>query len=203
MSDSSSGGQNRILTAPDYREAEQQFRSALEERAIALPSGGFVQGLPADGRWPRANATNKGRNGKGDAQYVFNLYDGWPRWTVVNFTDGLGWSSGYYNKQDRELTAEEQLAVERAIAENRARADAMRAKQEQQWADVAVRCRARWSTAQPADPTHPYLIRKNIRPYGIRQKGDFLLVPMIGEDGFVWSLQMIDESGNKRYAKGG
>src|SRR5258708_11365784 len=137
----------RILSPADYAEAEQQFRRDLDNRSITLPAGGFRKGLLADGSWPRANAANIGMRGRGDAQYVCNMYDGWPRWTLINYTDGLGWNSGYYNKTDRELTPEERAAVDRAIEENRKRADEERAKQERQWAEVAEKCRARWEAA--------------------------------------------------------
>jgi predicted P-loop ATPase/phage/plasmid primase-like uncharacterized protein len=195
---------SRILTPADYREAELQFRRDLESRAVVLPSGGFVQGMPADGRWPRANAGNKnGTSGRGDAQYICNMFDGWPRWSIINYTDGLGFVSGYYLKTDRELTPDERAAVDRAIEENRRRNDEARAKQEREWEEVAEKCRERWANAQPADPQHAYLLRKAIKPYGVRQEGVRLLIPMYGKDGAIWSLQTINPDGFKMFAKGG
>lgn len=68
---------------------------------------------------------------------------------------------------------------------------------------VAMNCVKRWSQAAPADKTHPYLVNKGCRPYGVKQEGDNLLIPMQDADGNIWSLQTISEDGKKLFAKGG
>lgn len=58
-----------------------------------------------------------------------------------------------------------------------------------------------WRHAKLAT-THPYLRSKRIRPYGIRQQGGVLLVPMRDINGDLWNLQRIDGAGRKRFLRG-
>ena len=59
-----------------------------------------------------------------------------------------------------------------------------------------------WANATPADPSHPYLLRKQVPPYGLRQRDQYLLVPLICE-GRLLNLQRIAPDGDKRFLKGG
>ena len=59
-----------------------------------------------------------------------------------------------------------------------------------------------WSNARYADPEHPYLIRKRVKPYNLRQQGDVLLVPLL-RDGVLVNLQRIYPDGSKRFLSGG
>lgn len=59
-----------------------------------------------------------------------------------------------------------------------------------------------WASATPADPSHPYLLRKQVPPYGLRQRDQYLLVPLICE-GRLLNLQRIAPDGDKRFLKGG
>lgn len=59
-----------------------------------------------------------------------------------------------------------------------------------------------WNDASVARPDHEYLVRKNVRPFGIRQLGDRLVVPMRGADGMLRGLQLIDQHGAKRFLSG-
>lgn len=61
-----------------------------------------------------------------------------------------------------------------------------------------------WERAVPADPSHAYLQRKGVRPHGIRvETGDVLIVPLMGIDGTIRTLQRIYEDGTKRFLSGG
>jgi phage/plasmid primase-like uncharacterized protein len=189
------------LSPADYAEAEQQFRADLRSRSISIRR--LQYGLRPDGSWPRADATNKtGRSGKGDAQYVFDR-DGWPRWTIINYTDGRGFRSSCYNKKD--LTPEQSALREEAVELNRQRLKEANERQLARWEKIAERCRWRWERAREADPQHPYLVRKAVKPYGLRQEGENLLVPMYGADGLIWCLQTIppQPGAKKLNTKGG
>ncbi len=65
-----------------------------------------------------------------------------------------------------------------------------------------------WEQATEADPNHPYLLKKQIAPIGIKQLNDNLLIPMFyhnwqtGATTLV-NLQRIDKDGNKKFIKGG
>ena len=60
-----------------------------------------------------------------------------------------------------------------------------------------------WTQAKPANAAHPYLIRKQVGAYNIRQSGDLLLVPLIDVAGYLRNLQTIAPDGTKRFLKGG
>lgn len=50
---------------------------------------------------------------------------------------------------------------------------------------------------------HAYLSRKGIRPYGIRQLKDGLVIPLRNTNGDITSLQFIQPDGSKRFLSGG
>ncbi|NLY14878.1 MAG: toprim domain-containing protein [Gammaproteobacteria bacterium] len=64
-----------------------------------------------------------------------------------------------------------------------------------------IRSHRIWHTSKPASPDHPYLKRKNIAPYGIRQLGRALVIPLYSSDELV-GLQFIDPDGSKRFMRG-
>ncbi len=59
-----------------------------------------------------------------------------------------------------------------------------------------------WSTSTSASHAHPYLLRKQVGAYGIRQHGDKLLLPLCEIDGTLRSLQTITPAGEKRFLAG-
>lgn len=60
-----------------------------------------------------------------------------------------------------------------------------------------------WQHAGKADPTHGYLARKCLRPFGVRQHGNTLIVPMVDPDFRLWNVQRIYPNGRKLYLSGG
>lgn len=60
-----------------------------------------------------------------------------------------------------------------------------------------------WRTARPADDAHPYLQRKGIRGFGVRQLNGMLVVPARDGAGTLHTLQFISADGNKRFLSGG
>lgn len=61
---------------------------------------------------------------------------------------------------------------------------------------------AMWESAQPANPSHPYLMRKRVGAYNIRQAGNLLLIPLCDLDGTLYGLQTIAPTGEKRFLTG-
>jgi putative DNA primase/helicase len=74
---------------------------------------------------------------------------------------------------------------------------------ETHWLRVADEVNCIWQSAKPADPKHPYLIRKRVMPHNLRQSGDKLIVPLQDTSGAIWSLQTIYPDGTKRFTTGG
>jgi putative DNA primase/helicase len=60
-----------------------------------------------------------------------------------------------------------------------------------------------WSGAGPADPAHRYLKTKALEPFGIRQQGRELLVPMLDAAFRLWNVQRIRPDGFKLFLKDG
>lgn len=86
----------------------------------------------------------------------------------------------------------------RREAIRKAHADKLRAERE-----TARRVQKMLADAQPANPAHPYLVTKRISSERLWQMGDWLTVPMIAPDGYLWNLQFISSKGSKRFMAGG
>ena len=94
----------------------------------------------------------------------------------------------------RELTQAERRSIRQAeFARNRERLAAEEA--------AALSARALWADASRADPAHPYLVAKALEPFGIRQAGRDLLVPMVDPGFRLWNVQRIRPDGLKLFAK--
>lgn len=74
-----------------------------------------------------------------------------------------------------------------------------------QWHEAAIRARATWfDYAIAPDFNHLYLQKKRLKPYGLRQYQDSLVVPVYSLSGNkIQSLQFISPSGSKRFLTGG
>lgn len=69
---------------------------------------------------------------------------------------------------------------------------------------VAIKCGEIWEKqSQPVDKNHPYLLMKQIKPYGIRQLKKSLIVPIQDIQNKLVSLQTIYPSGSKSFKPGG
>lgn len=60
-----------------------------------------------------------------------------------------------------------------------------------------------WATAHPATNAHPYLKKKQIGAYGIRQLRDMLVIAARDVNGELHTLQFIGPDGAKRFLTGG
>lgn len=102
---------------------------------------------------------------------------------------------------DKELSAADQMAYTRRMAEAKRLRDEERAKLQEVTADVVADI---WANAQAATDDHPYLKAKGVKSHGLRITGDGRLVaPMYDAEGNLSSLQYISHDGAKRYHKSG
>jgi putative DNA primase/helicase len=99
-----------------------------------------------------------------------------------------------HSAQARALSMQERRSIRQAeLARKRERLEAEQA---------AARCAADlWANASRADPAHPYLVAKALEPFGIRQAGSDLLVPMVDPDFRLWNVQRIRPDGFKLFGK--
>lgn len=113
--------------------------------------------------------------------------------------------AGAYGSNKTLISGKWRAAGTSAPITNSARAamDAQRAAQQQaaevrhqQTATTAVRFVASLPTASPA---HPYLVKKGVRPHGILQSGDLLVIPISNISGTITSYQTINSEGEKRF----
>ena len=76
---------------------------------------------------------------------------------------------------------------------------------EREAVQAAARAKAArlWGRARPASNAHPYLERKGVNAYGLRQLGSMLLVPARDHSGVLHTLQFILPDGSKRFLSGG
>lgn len=175
-----------------------QFRAAAEARGLLLPDL-----IAADGKLHRCPVAGTAK-GKTDGAYLLHL-DGVPNGGFENHKDGLGWENW---KADigRRLTAEEE-------AEHRARIEAQRTAREAETKEKRDKAQRKanglWNDAKPAPADHPYLVRKQVQPFGLRvsswpkwaelQPGQWqetripgaLLIPVRSASGTLHSLQAI------------
>ncbi len=84
---------------------------------------------------------------------------------------------------------------------------AMKAARTEEEKRVRAAARAKaaklWLMAKPAAGDHPYLARKRVKAWGLRQLNNMLLIPARDADGQLHTLQFIGADGVKRFLTGG
>lgn len=97
-------------------------------------------------------------------------------------------------------TPAERAELQRQLAAMRAARDAERDKVQE---EARARAAKLWERARPATNAHPYLQRKGVGAYGVRQLRELLLIPARDEHGRLHTLQFIGPDGAKRFLSGG
>ena len=177
-----------------YDAAVADFIRAMEVEGVR-PTEPIAQRL-SGGELIRFQSEGDGK-GRRNAWAILYL-DERPAGAFGNYRLGLSrkWKAG----EHRSLTPAERdrLQSEWRNAKQkreRERHDSMR--------EAALDAVEMWREAKPADPAHPYLVKKGMTPEGLRQLGNTLLVPMIDGDGDIRNIQRIGPDGTKRFLKGG
>lgn len=110
------------------------------------------------------------------------------------------WGTGACHKWRLKNGASKLTPADRAlIRAQQAKREAEIAKGQAQAAKEAA---ALWEKASPATPDHPYLIKKRVKPHGIKES-DGRLIVQVFIDGEIASVQKIDADGLKLFQKGG
>ncbi|WP_108647296.1 toprim domain-containing protein [Polynucleobacter rarus] len=76
-------------------------------------------------------------------------------------------------------------------------------KQAQIYKEVGIKSKELFMSSQDALVSHPYLLRKKVKPFDIRQQGNNLLIPVCSVLGEFQSIQFINQQGDKWFSKGG
>jgi len=77
------------------------------------------------------------------------------------------------------------------------------AKQRIAYANASREAVELFSKALNASESHPYLVKKRVKPYGIKALDGYLLIPVYSVLGDFQSIQFIDANGGKKFLKGG
>jgi len=175
-------------------EAQVQFMDAA--RAFGLRPKSIIM----DGEYH--SAPLEGQKGKQSGGYRAMLEGIRP--TIILFNQKTKEKATFSANGEIKAVSPEEAAAARARAEESARA--VEQKRIEKEADGAARAAALWQGGRPADPQHPYLVKKAVEPHGLRQdtyKGqERLLVPLRDISGKLWNVQTIEPDGTKLYLAG-
>ncbi|MBC8439285.1 MAG: AAA family ATPase [Deltaproteobacteria bacterium] len=106
----------------------------------------------------------------------------------------------FYNPNGKALTGKQQQDLTKQIAQAQEKAEL---EQKAKQAQAAKKADEIWNNAKPADPRHDYLVKKQIRPHGIKQSGKVLIIPVYGDQQQIISVQEIFQNGTKKFLPGG
>lgn len=114
------------------------------------------------------------------------------------------WKTGathtWREHSDKPQTPAERAELQRQLKAMQAARDAER---DQVQANARDRAAKLWGRARYATNVHPYLQRKGVSAYGIRQMRELLLIPARDVNGVLHTLQFIGADGAKRFLSGG
>jgi putative DNA primase/helicase len=124
------------------------------------------------------------------------------------FDDGLAgylhdWRTGekFYWFADQGSVDSDDYAKRKQESERRK--EAHDAKQRIAYTNASRQAEELFSKALNASESHPYLVKKKVKPYGIKAQDGCLLIPVYSVLGDFQSIQFIDANGGKKFLKGG
>lgn len=170
------------------------FRRALIDVNLEPSESSVLKGDGQLHRYHVAGDKRASRNG----WYVFHA-DGFPTAVFGTWKDGgtsHTWHLDVGRKMNAAERAESRKRIEAARAASAAHLEAERTK-------AREKSRRLWEEARSdVDVTHPYLSKKGVRPHGIRQLRELLLVPLRDTSGELHGLQFIAADGTKKFGRG-
>lgn len=170
----------------------QQFRQALADSGILLPQRTPIIG---DGELHRVSVMEDKRGER----------TGWYRLHLDAPVAGAGgdWrkqiSVRWTMQRESRMSSKERTILYERIERERAEAQLELKIRHQATADRAQRL---WNSFFPANPNHPYLLKKQILPGIARQSGTDLVLPVMGFFGELHGLQFISPDSSKRFLSG-
>ena len=177
----------------DPREIVQKLLDAMREHGLA-PSPG--QDLFPDGLLHRYHIDGDKPRTKNGAYQIF--LDDHPAAWFKSWRDPD--ATHTVSLHSSTLTTHQREQMREALEEKKRERLEIQADLARRAADEALHL---WFQAGEPRGENEYLIRKKIPPYGLRQYGDALLVPLADVSGKLQNLQQIFPNGGKRFLKGG
>ena len=111
----------------------------------------------------------------------------------------LGVKRNWNSRSKTQFTPEEKAAYAKQMQEARKREEEERQRFQER---IRQKAETLLKQSKHADHSHQYLVRKGIKPHGIRQLVQSLVIPLRDSSGTLWSLQFIDGDGSKRFQIG-
>lgn len=174
-----------------------EFLQKLKAHGID-PGGELTEDKPTHATCS-CNPTKKGKAGNG--WYIFHADE------PASITWGC-WNPDCLNAAGGTLTAKRETALspaEQAAIKARIEADRKAREQERQQVEQTTKTKAArlWKSGHDVAADHDYIKRKGIRPVGIKQVKDMLLIPMTATGtGEPESLQLIFPDSSKKFLTG-
>jgi phage/plasmid primase-like uncharacterized protein len=167
----------------------QEFRKTLQAAGLTPPDTlipGKLHRFPSNGK-------------RSDTAGWCKLFPDGLGGTYGDFRSGL--SETWQSRANERMTKEERDAFRRQMEQARRERDAEEEKLHLEAMPGFLRL---WNQSrQDVDLTHAYLaVKGGIRPFGIRQLGQALIVPVWGADKALTGLQFIQPDGQKRFITG-
>lgn len=167
--------------------------AAIRDAGIAIDE---PERIVADGKLTRFHVEGDRHGSRNGWAVLFDDAAG----VAASFGHWKSGASGTWSMGRGILTEAERARLREATAKAMRQREAERARAAEQAAARAVQL---WSQAAQPDPAHPYLVRKKIKAYGIRQLNDKLVIPLRDADGKLWSIEYIHRDGTKLFLSGG
>lgn len=166
-----------------------QFRAAMRDASITPP-----ELIEANGQLHRFHVEGD-KAGSRNGWYALHL-DGRAAGIFGNWKSGLRstWAADGKRMSDTEREALAKL-IEAARLKSQAERRAVHEVR-------AIEARAEWDAAAPADPGHPYLVKKAVKPHNLRQRAGLLIAPLFDAFGLLWNVQRIAADGGKWFKPG-
>lgn len=163
----------------------------------AMRQSGFEPERTSDIKADGSDHYIKAKGDKKDGRLGYCLTicpDGFAYGNFRNFRTGE--AGIWHSKLDSSDPAEIERYKKRVKREELEREDKKRKK----WDEVAKECQAFWDISSDAPEDHPYLTKKQIKPYTLRIDGDALLAPLY-YDFKLMGIQRIYADGSKYHWK--
>lgn len=175
----------------DFNQVIQNFQAAMLTNGVTPPDC-----IIADGQLQRFYIQGDKRGSKNGWYTVFA--DNTPCGMFGSWKEGVThkWCSKRRESMSNRQYKEYKQQMEKAKLQ---RAEERASEQ----AEAARLAKHIFYGCLPADPVHPYLVRKRIKPFYAHQKGSYLVLPVINFDGNFHSLQMIASNGDKWFLSNG
>lgn len=169
----------------DATTVTDDFRTAIAAAGLPPPDE-----VIDDGRIHRFSSNGRPRDESG--WYLLHT-DGVPAGSFGDWRTGL--TTSWCSKSSTEMTEAEKQANSDRIKAMQAVRDAEQAQRHQQ---AATQAEMTLKAATPAPESHPYLLKKGIKPNGtFIDKAGFLLVPMRDADRKLWNVERINPADSK------